>query len=353
MITRQPRMCFDKTLQRWYVKWGGKRRWLSTDRDEAEVLYAEEIAAWAKWQADRAVERAERLRLRPNRVSRIADLYAHFINAREQDGAAPLTLRFYNASLRRFLRLWGDVSPDLFGTQQLHVFREHLLGCGLNPKTIAHELNCIRTLFTWGADLEFCGPKNLRGCRNPAVPPRQKPKGWTPAQLRRIIKKLPERVKPWAVTQYACAARPSEIIRLVHEQGEWVERGVFRLEVSKSEWRSKQPRHLVLSAWALSWLKKCEPDFSTLSSYRNAFGVRRVRDRETGTQRSVCVVPGGPHPLRHTAASHLLRSGVDRADVDLVLGHLPTRVSLTYAPPEWQALRRLAARLRANLKGVA
>jgi integrase len=342
MPSKKPKMCWDKTLARFYVKWAGKRRWLARDEREARRIYAQQIAAWAQWVAEREAQRYEAFALQPQRAPTIAELFSEFLAAKTVDGVSDYTISFYLNSLRRFLNRWGDYPPDAFQVQNLLSWKKDLDKLGRHPKTITHELNSIRTLFQWGADLQFCSARSLRGCRNPIVPERTTAKGWTKAQLRAIVETLPERVKPWAIVQYAGALRPSEVIRLVGQEGDWLDKGIFELEVSKTT-----KRWLVLSDWALEWLNRCEPRFTRLDSYRNAFGVQRKRGE------SSLVISGGPHRLRHTAATHLLRREEERPSVNLILGHVPREQSRKYAPTVWRPLRRLAGRLRANLKGVA
>jgi len=345
---KRPRMCLDKTLNRFYVKWGGKRRWLSKDRSEAQRRYAEELGAWARWVSEREIAKVEAAQDAPLRLATVRQLYEEFLEGRVADGVSDYTIAFYRNSLRRFLGVWSKFPPDSFGVQHLLAWKKDLLAAGYSPKTVSHELNGVRTLFQWGADLGFCAPRSLRGCRNPIVPERREAQGWTPAELRALVKKLPESVKTWAVTQYAGAMRTSEIVRLVHAEGDWLDTGIFKLEVSKTT-----RRWLVLSDWALSWLDRCEPKWTTLGSYRNAFGVSRRYDAALGRQLTKVLIPGGPRLLRHTAAQHLLHREDERANVELILGHVPRRTSTKYAPRVWQPLRQIAARLRTNLKGVA
>lgn len=342
-----PRLCFDKTLARWYVFWGGRRRWLATDRARAESLYAGEVAAWAKWRVDRA---AKRTITRSPRRWRVAELFHAFLIAREKEGVSDYTLSFYRNSLARFLGFFGGYCGDEFSVEDLTAFRHTLVDLGLSPKTISHELGAAKTLFQWAGDQGKLIAPNLRGCKPPRARRRKSPRGWPLLELQQIIRSLPEAVRPWAVTQYLALMRPSEVIRAVHRQGEWIEDGILMLDQGKSEWRNQQPRRVVFSEPALAWLHRCEPAWSTLSSYRNAFGVRRSRVQ--GQSRYEVVVPGGPHPLRHSGALHLLQAGADRRDVDLILGHLPPVVSTTYAPVQWQPLRAVAGVLQANLKGV-
>ena len=310
---------------RFMVKWGRKKHYLGRDPVEARKLYAESITEWATWRE--SVARAQQNT--PGKKLLVTDLVDLFLNAKGLEGGPDLAA-YYRKHLRRFNGAFGGHLAADIRVGDLQSLKDTMLRAGYKPKTINHDVIGVKAMFTWGSDLEHIPPVNLRGCRAlPLGPPRDR--SMTVEEVRDMIDRATDVLKPWLRVGYLALLRPTETIRLVHRQGDWTEPGIFRLDHGKNDLRSKQPRHLVLSDLALEYLEDCKPVWSRLDSYSQA--VRAACGR------------GGPHPLRHSGATHLIRLGVNRADVDLLLGHLPSRVSLTYAPIAWQPLRKKVGRL--------
>jgi dUTPase len=103
-------------------------------------------------------------------------------------------------------------------------------------------------------------------------------------------------VAPWLALNYLAALRPSEVVRLVRGEGEWIERGLFQPRISKTFRDGRTPRVYVLSEEAMMWLQHARPEWAHMKAYGTA--VRRACG------------PGLPHPLRHSAAQHLSDLGV-------------------------------------------
>ncbi len=57
-----------------------------------------------------------------------------------------------------------------------------------------------------------------------------------------------------------------------------------------------------------------------------------------------------PYRLRHTGAYLIHRLGLDRETTDLILGHYPGGVSLTYNPINWGPLVKAVERYSASLR---
>lgn len=327
MNDRKPKLSYHAAAGQWFVKYAGRFHYLGKDQRIARAEYARHIIEWAKWRAVRDRELAVK---RPKPAGEnIASIFARFMAGRAAD-CSEKTLIFYQSSLRRFLHVYGTAPPDALGAEDLEAFKTQLVKLGLSKKTINHEIGAVKTLLRWAMDMNLMPMLNMRAVKPLRIPPPPK-KGYTIHDMRRLFCSVATVVKPWIAVNWLTAARPTEVVRLVNQRGEWEEPGIFRLLESKTSGRSMQPRHLVLSDLALTWLDRCEPVFSREDSYYRA------------TSRAGWI--GGPHPLRHGAATHLLRLGEARADIDIFLGHMPQRVSLTYAPIEWQPLRATAARL--------
>jgi len=256
-----------------------------------------------------------------------------FLAAKELEGGIG-RFKYYQKHLKRFINGYGHRAVNTIRVGDLHAIRQAMLGQKYHPKTINHDIVAVKAMFNWAGDLEIIEhPPNLRGCKTLPLPPpadRSMPLEDVKAMLKKAGE-YDERLQPWLSVNYLTAMRPTEVVRTVFGEGDWTEDRVFRLDVSKVAVKTQMPRHVVFSAEAYSWFEKCEPVWRLQNSYSYA-------------TRKACG-PGGPHPLRHSAASHLLQSGADRAAVDLILGHLPSRVSLTYAPISWRNLASTVALL--------
>lgn len=311
---------------RYTTKWGGKRRYLGRDRNAAMRLYADSIAQWSAWRGD--IDRARRRPLNDRR-ERLVDVSAAFLDSKRLEGGIDLE-RYYRKHTKRFVASHGTEFADLIRVGHLTGLKNDMLRRSFAPKTVNHDVIAVRAMMQYAIDQEFIPPVNLKGCKpiRLGLPP---DKSLTIETVLMMIACAGDRVRPWLVVNYLTAARPIEVVRIVHKQGTWIEPGIFRLDRGKNDARNRVPRHLILTDEAISWLHVCRPYWSRLDSYSAAV-------------RNVCGA-GGPHPLRHSAATHLQTAGVGRVDIDLFLGHLPGRVSLTYVRIAWQSLRRLAARI--------
>lgn len=329
MNTRPP------TLQRhvrgtYFTHWGGRRRYLGRDPAEAQRRYLKELESWAAWRALRNTQRLPPM----TQAYTLAEIIAMFMEAKELERGPDLR-RYYAKHTKRLLHAFGQARADQLRARHLQALKSEMQKVGYAPKTITHDIVAAKAVLVWAAGLEYIPPVMLQGVKTPSLGP-PPDKSLSVKAVRKWVLGTEPPLRPWLAITYLGLMRPSETVRVVNEQGEWAEAGVFRLDRGKVDRSARMARHVVLSAEALRWLRLCEPVWSRLDTFSAA--VRRV----CGS--------GGPHPLRHSAATHLVQAGVARADVDLLLGHAPPRVSLIYARIAWQPLRKTAARL--SLKSV-
>lgn len=310
---------------RWFTKWAGRRRYFGRKRSEAQTAYAESLSDWAAWRAtcQQATESGRRPRLH------VIDVAERFVLAKTLEGGDALG-DYYRRSLKRFLHAYGPAPADTVRVGALQAIKQDMLAHGYAPKTVNHDMIAAKAMLTWAMDLELIPPVNLRGCKALPLGPTQD-KSLSVNAVKTMIHGAEEPVRPWLALNYLTLARPGEVVRMVRGEGDWCEDNVFRLLEHKTARRSGEARRIVFSVLARSWLSRCEPRWSRLDTYSAA--VRRACG------------PGGPHPLRHSAATHLDELGVARADIDLLLGHLPPRVSRTYIRISWQRLRPIVGRL--------
>jgi integrase len=324
MNTRPPKL--RKHASGLYVvRWAGRDRYLGRDPTEAQKRYLKSLEEWTAWRTVRNTQRLPPM----TQAYTLAEIVARFIEAKELERGPDLR-RYYAKHLKRLLHAYGPARADQIRARHLQAVKAEMMAAGYAPKTISHDLIAAKAVLTWAAGLEYIPPVMLKGVRTPALGP-PPDKSLSVKAVRKWVLGTPAPLQAWLAITYLGLMRPSETVRVVNAQGDWAETGVFRLDRGKVDRSARMARHVVFSPEALRWLKQCEPVWSRLDTFSAA--VRR----ECGA--------GGPHPLRHSAATHLVQAGVPRADVDLLLGHAPPRVSLTYARIVWPPLRRTVARL--------
>ncbi len=330
----QPPALRQHSTGQWFTKWGGKHRYFGKDRAIAEELYWESIADWREWRKNKRAA-IERQRAIVAGVT-VDEIYQRFISDKQRERGAGAS-EYYTKHLGRFVGLYGSFTVDLIQPEHLHGFKQYMMdatspatGKKFGPKTINHDLTAIRVMFNWAGGLGLVPPVNLRGVKNLPIGPTID-RTLTRPQVRKMLAGAPAKVRPWLEINYLALLRPSEVVRVVQGQGEWLERGVFVLDRGKMDERASIKRHCLFSARALKSLAKCEPHWSRLDSY-SAF-VRSVCDH-------------GPKILQKSAAAHLVKHhSATPADVELLLGHTVGRLASTYYHPAWQRLRRLAGQL--------
>lgn len=307
---------------RYFNKWAGKKHYFGKDLPAARLLHAESLREWALWQE----ARQQALRLAPQARPLIVDIAERFMNAKQLEGGIDLR-RYYAKHLLRFLRLFHSARGNEIRGRNINAVKEFMLQRGYAPKTINHDIGAIKTLMTWAMDQEYIPDINLRAAKKLRLgPPKSRALDFITVYT--MIHEAPPPAQAWLAVTYLTAARPTETVRLVNGLGEWVEQDVFRVSKGKTDQQTREPRHLILSPLARLWLLACEPVWSRLDSY--SAGVRRVCGN------------GGPGALRHSAATFLRRGGTSREDIDLYLGHTPSRVSRTYTREGFSHLRATA-----------
>jgi integrase len=315
----------------WFCRWAGRNRYfcrVADDPDGAQSMpdYLATLEDWRTWRQEKMQTR----RIGRKASPLLVDLAADFMRAKQLERGLPCR-QYYAKHLNRALWMFGRYPSDMFRASHLHALKEHMLQRRLAPKTINHDLVAVRALFNWACGLELVPSVNLRGVHTmPLGPPPDK--SATVAKVRRMIRNTVEPVRSWLAVNYLAALRPSEVIRIAAKQGKWIKPGVFVLDKGKMDARSHWPRHCIFSDEALQWVPLLQPVWTRLDSYSQA--VREVLGNGSG-----------PGRLRHSAASHLALAGVSDADIEMILGHVPPRLRVTYHQPNWRHLRVEAARL--------
>ena len=261
-----------------------------------------------------------------------------------------LTSRDFRYRSRLFVEQFGSRPIEDLTVLDLIGYREKINKRYGQAWTGRDYLNAAKKILRWSASVGLRPPIDLSAVKD--IKPKQRPKDtWSPEQVRKLLsiaKTSDHRVEAFMRLQYLAALRPSETLRLAAGEYERLSESVVCMEQSKTD----LPRYVVLSDAAMIALleaKQAKPKRKGRSktsvpwAHCSAYG--KAGYMATGHR---------PHRLRHSAATSLLRHGVSRQDVDLLLGHaVGNRISLTYMQvqaAEYERLLPAAERLAGDIR---
>lgn len=339
MGMQPPKLSYHRSTGQYFVKWGGKNRYLGKDRAAAQEKYLTDpvdgLPAWTEWRADRNTKRLPPLKSMRKTVIDVAEEFV----ARKGLEGGPARQYGYRKHLNRFLWLYARVPIDEIQPRQLEILKTDMMmgklgGHKFSPKTINHDLAAIKSLLIYAERMNYRPPFPTRAVQ--PLPTGEPPDvSYDPSEVGQMLMDAPAFLAPWLAVCYFCLCRPSEAVTLINKRGEWEEPGVFRCRGGKMSWKTARDRRIVVSDPARYWLDRAEPRYSRLDTFSEA--VRTAFGKGRGAKR-----------LQKSAAKHLHLAGVARADIDLLLGHMPPIVSQIYNPIAWQPLRVSAALLSAQ-----
>lgn len=273
-----------------------------------------------------------------------------------EKGLRPLTCEAYLSDLRIFAEfLEGRNGVLLLALQQdVAAFLEHLRTHGIDSRSSARKLSCLRGFYKWLL-------LDRRIHHDPTVNI-ESPKAWKvlPKSLAEPeVAELLERATMAAShpQAQAVALRDRAILELLYGSGlrvsEVTELAVsdLRLDVGRAQVRGKgdKERIVPLGRSALEaleqYLREGRPHLERISSARK-HPARHGADRVQATLflslrgmpltrqwvwRLVKMAGGGsPHRLRHSCATHMVEHGADLRSVQTLLGHADISTTQVY-----------------------
>lgn len=356
MNQNQPALLWHDHKKVWYTKYSRyddqdeyRPRWsyFTPSKAESQPLYDSEMAVWREHRNRRNAEVRSQPRIKPTTGRIVGDVIKEFLVVKAASGRSHYTIRHLSYSLGRFSGIYSTWDAAAFDIQCLQSFKVFLskIAPKLSNKTIDHELAAAKAIARWGCGMGYFRPMMLDVIELLPVEETD-PKGYTLKEARTMYRLAPVFLKPWIDLTWLTMCRPTETVRITQGLGDWCDDygkvatnqatarkrfGVFKLKFGHSKTSN---RYIVFSQQALRAMERAEPRYSRTDSFSTA--CARIVDKSGEP------VGYRPHFLRHGCATYLNRSeGADRAIVDLALGHTPGRVSLTYQPREFEALRRL------------
>ncbi|GMV26953.1 MAG: hypothetical protein AMXMBFR58_29840 [Phycisphaerae bacterium] len=351
----------------WTAHWAGKDWYFSRDRSESELLFLDpksehpgSLMRWQAWRASRAATKSRQAQLGRNTV---LDLYLAFLDSYTDQGRDHAAA-YFRHTLSRLVKAIGGLYTAEVDEQILDRFCDGLYKLGLEPKTVAHQVKAMKTMWRWGSapSRRLCPVLALESIRPPRVN-KSRPEPIELEKLKGLIDRVSAQepwLRPWLSINYLACLRPSEVVRLAYGQGELttippqgaepaVRNGLVILREHKMSYKSDHERVIPLSDEALLWYRALAPIPLERKPRRPASdrddlfvkyhqGVYAARCRDAGAA-------GLPHRLRDSAATHLLDQGVELATVNLCLGHTPASELPRYGLPGPRILREVVGRL--------
>jgi integrase/recombinase XerD len=283
--------------------------------------------------------------------SLLADYQAYL---RVEKGLRPLTCEAYDSDLRTFAEfiearhgvLLTAVSPDVTA------FLEHLRGHGIESRSAARKLSCLRGFYKWLL-------LDRRIHQDPTVHI-ESPKAWKVLPKSLAESEVSEMLARAGMAASHPQARATElrdcaILELLYAGGLRVSEvtglstGDLALDLGRVQVRGKgdKERIVPLGCSALNalevYLREGRPHLARIGSVRKTGGARSDPARLFLSLRGMPLTrqwvwhlvkqanrAASPHRLRHSCATHMVEHGADLRSVQLLLGHADISTTQVY-----------------------
>jgi integrase/recombinase XerD len=273
---------------------------------------------------------------------------------RVEKGLRPLTCEAYDSDLKTFAEFVEDRQGVLLTASQQDVaaFLEHLREHGIDARSSARKLSCLRGFYKWLL-LDRCIH------HDPTVNI-ESPKAWKvlPKSLAEpeVVEMLERAAMDASHPQArATALRDRAILELLYAGGLRVSEvtalstGDLGLDAGRVQVRGKGDKERIVplgraAVEALEvYLREGRPHLERISTARKAAAARQGGARLFLSMRGMPLTrqwvwhlvktsngAASPHRLRHSCATHMVEHGADLRSVQLILGHADISTTQVY-----------------------
>lgn len=288
--------------------------------------------------------------------SEVTKLYVAYLQARSL--SAP-TINGYGGRLRRFFK-WlhhrGLALPDV-RVVQIDQFLDDGRAKGWKPRTIANFCQALRSFFKFAEGQGLCAAGIARGIKSPRTRPFDGfARGPSWRAVRRIVEPPPKDARPAAYRRHIVCVlcslyglRTSEIARLELNDFDW-EHEILTVRRAKKGGVQQFPLVFEAGEAIIAYLRYARPRcacrrllVTRTTPHRPVTGAslwplvsRQIRER------GIKSINVGPHSLRHSCATRLLRVGTSLQELASFLGHKGLKTVAVYARHDPRMLRAVS-----------
>lgn len=245
------------------------------------------------------------------------------------------------SSLRNLTAFFKGSLADITGAE-IERFKNLRRSQGLAPATVNRELACLKTLFSkaveWGR-LESNPAERVKKFREDNV----KERILTDEEARRLLDEASPSLRPALVLALNTGMRKDEILGLRWDDTDTLKGYIY---IGGADSKSGRARTVPMNGCALEALNSL-PKVGEFV-FHNPQTKSRIKDIKTAFK-SACrrsKIKGLTfHALRHTAATRMVEAGVDLVTVSKILGHSSIQMTMRYAHPTPENMKRAVEKL--------
>jgi integrase len=210
----------------------------------------------------------------------------------------------------------------------------------VKPATVNRELSCLKTLFNKAVEWGKLEESSLGAVKKFKEPPGRE-QILDAGEARRLVDCADPSINPILIVALNTGMRRNEILSLRWVNVDFVKGFIF-IEDSKNGKSRKIPMNVAVFEALHDLSKKFEYVFF------NEETKSHIKDIKTGFKaacRRAEIEGLRLHDLRHTAASKMIEAGADLVTVSKILGHSSIQMTMRYAHPTPENMRRAVERL--------
>jgi len=236
----------------------------------------------------------------------------------------------------------SEITPDL-----IEKYKLERRVAGVSDATINRELACLKTLYAKAIEWQ-------KAEANPAGKVKKfrerplKERILRPEENNKLLETSSPELKPVLILALNTGMRKAEILNLRWDAVNF-SKGFIHIEDSKSG----RSRDIPLNGLAFEALKEISRKGEFV--FTNDETKNHTQDVKTafkGACRRAGIKGLRFHDLRHTAASRMIEAGVDLVTVSKILGHASIQMTMRYAHPTAESMRRAVQKLGEYFEGT-